>query len=340
MSVKWLAGLLLSVFLIVGCGNGKQDVKSNTQAPKKKPGVKIMVLKTRPIASKIRVTGTVDSRVRTWVNAPSEGTVLTLDVREGDAVTSGSVIGFVMSTDQQNLLALAQSQYDQLLKTAGNDSAVDVKSAKARLDAAKSLYKSIPVVCPIKGVVITKAVEPGAIVVSRQQLVEVADMGQLIVKTAVSEQYLSSVRVGGKVGVSVSRNESTAAGNVSLIYPSTDIRSRTVGLEITMGSLKNLRPGISAVVEITIESNPSALAVPYDAVMVRPNGDKIIFTVSGGIAAAHKVSTNIETNSDIEITSGLSEGDSVIVMGQENLKDGASVNIMNTPQAGKGGLKK
>jgi membrane fusion protein (multidrug efflux system) len=340
MSVRRLAGLLLSAFLIVGCGNVKQDVKSGAQTPMKKPGVKIMVLKTRPIASKIRVTGTIDSRVRTWVNAPSEGTVLSLDVREGDAVLPGSVIGFVMSTDQQNLLALAQSQYDQLFKSAGNDSAPEVKSAKARLDAAKSLYKSIPVVCPIKGVVITKAVEPGAIVAARQQLVEIADIGQLIVKTAISEQYISSVKTGHKVGVMISRNDSAATGTVSLIYPSIDIRSRTIGVEISMGSLKNLRPGMSAVVEFTIESHPSALAVPYDAVLVRPNGDKIVFTVSGGTAAAYKVTTGIETNSEIELTGGLSEGDSVIVMGQENLKDGAMVKVMNTPQAGKGGMKK
>ena len=65
-----------------------------------------------------------------------------------------------------------------------------------------------------------------------------------------------------------------------------------------------------------------------------------MFTVSGSMAAAHKVSTGIETNSDIEITDGLSEGDSVIVMGQENLKEGAMVKVMNTPQAGKGGMKK
>lgn len=340
MSVRRLAGLLLTVFLIIGCGNVKQDIKSSAQAAKKILGVKIMVLKTHPIASKIRVTGTIDSRVRTWVNAPSEGTVLSLDVREGDAVSPGSVIGFVMSTDQQNLLALAKSQYDQLFKTAGNDSTVEVKSAKARLEAAKSLYKSIPVVCPIKGVVITKAVEPGAIVGGRQQLVEVADIGQLIVKTAVSEQYISSIRTGRKVSVMISQNESASMGTVSLIYPSIDIQSRTIGVEILMGKLKNLRPGMSAVVEFIIESHPSALAVPYDAVLVKPNGDRIVFTVSGGIAATHKVTTGIETNSDIEITDGLSEGDSVIVMGQENLKDGATVKVMNTPRAGKAGVNK
>jgi membrane fusion protein (multidrug efflux system) len=340
MNVQHLAGLLLSALLIAGCGSEKQDTAKGEQSLKKKPGVKIMVLKTRPIVSKIRTTGTVDSRVRTWVNAPSEGTVLSLNVSEGDAVLPGTVIGYVMSTDQQNLLALAQSQYDQSVKAEGNDSAAEVKSAKARLDAAKSLYKSIPVVCPINGVVITKAVEPGAIVAVRQQLVEIADIGQLIVKTAVSEQYISSVKTGRKVGVMISRSDSAATGAVSLIYPSIDIRSRTIGVEISMGSLKNLRPGMSAVVEFTIESHLSAIAVPYDAVLVKPNGDRIVFTVSGGVAAAHKVTTGIETNSDIEITDGLSEGDSVIVMGQENLKDGAIVKVMNNPQIGKGGMKK
>ncbi len=341
MSTHRMFGLLLIAFLIGGCGGSKQNSESSAPLQKKKPGVKIMVLKPQPIASKIKAIGTIDSRVRTWVNAPSEGTVLSLDIREGNAVSPGSVIGYIMSGDQQNLLALAQTEYDQARSIAHDDSAANVKTLKLRLDAAKSLYKPVPVVCPIKGVVITKAVEPGAIVAARQQLAEIADVQQLIVKSAISEQFASTVKIGQKVRLIVSGNDSSFVGIVSLIYPSVDIRSRTMGVEITLGSRKDLRPGMSAVVEFIIASHPSALSVPYDAVLVRPSGEKIVFTFSDSTAHVHTVTTGIETNSVIEITAGLTAGDKVIVMGQDNIKDSAVVKVMDAAaQGGKGGQKK
>jgi membrane fusion protein (multidrug efflux system) len=238
------------------------------------------------------------------------------------------------------MLALAEAEYNQARRAAENDSASAVKEAKARLDAAKSLYKSVPVVCPIRGIVITKAVEPGAIVAARQQLVEVADLSQLIVKSAIAERYSGRIKTGQKVRVTVSGSDSAAMGTVNLMYPSVDVRSRTMGIEIALGPRKNLRPGMSAMVEFVVASRPSALVVPYDAVLVRPSGEKIVFTVSDSIAHAHKVSTGIETNTTLEITEGLVAGDKVIIMGQDNIKDGAIVKVMETPApAGKGGMK-
>ena len=278
MKMHIISGLFLSALLLCalsGCNGSKRSDENGAPAPKKKPGVKIMILKPQPIAEKIRVTGTVDSRLRTWINAPAEGTVTSLDLREGNTVAPGTVIGYVMSSDQQNMLALVQAEYSQAIKSAGNDTSAIVKAAKARLEAAKVLYKSVPIVCPIKGIVITKSVEPGAMVTTRQPLAEVADIQQLIVKTAIPERYLSSVKTGQKVQVAVSGGDSSATGVVSLIYPSVDVRSRTLAIEVTLISRKALRPGMSATVSITIASRPKALIVPYDAILVRPNGSKV-----------------------------------------------------------------
>ena len=144
-----------------------------------------------------------------------------------------------------------------------------------------------------------------------------------------------------KVRVTVSGSDSADMGTLNLMYPSVDVRSRTMGVEIALGSRKNLRPGMSAIVEFVIESRLSALCVPYDAVLVRPNGDKIVFTVIDSTVHGNKVATGIETNSSIEITDGLNAGDKVVVMGQDNLKDGAVVKVMEAAaQAGKGGMNK
>ena len=341
MNAQQIIGLLIFALAFGGCSNSKQGAENSAAAQKKKPSVKVMMLKPQHIASKIKVTGTIDSRMRTWVTAPSEGMVLSLNVREGNALSPGSVIGYIMSTDQQNMLALAQAEYDQVRNATGDDSVSTVKVAKVRLETAKMLYKPLPVVCPIKGIVISKAVEQGAVVAARQQLIEVADLSQLIVKSAVSERYLSSIKVGQKVRVTISESESEISGAVNLIYPLIDVRSRTIGVEIAFAPQKILRPGMSAVVEFVMASHALALSIPYDAVLVRPSGEKIVFTVSDSIAHAHKVAIGIETNSSIEITDGLTAGDRVIIQGQDNLKDGALVKVMDAAaQGGKGGMIK
>lgn len=343
--MKSIATIIIAAtfFLIGGC-SGNAD-KRGTSAPavqqqKKKPGVKVVKIKPQPMSVTIKTGGTIESKMQTTINAPAEGMVESLNASEGDVVASGAVLGYVVSTDQQNMLALTRSDLEREKSSAGgNENTEVITAAQKRFDMAQGLYKPFPIVSPSRGVVLAKSVEAGASVNARQPMMVIADLRQLVVRTAVAERFVSAVRNGLKVTLHIpALGDSAIVGQISLVNPAVDTRSRTCGIEISLPHHKLIKPGMTAVCEIVIASKKSVVAVPHDAVVVKPNGDKLVFTVRDSTAIANKITTGLESNALVEIISGIHADDLVVVAGNENLKDGAEVKISqpeNKPDANK-----
>jgi len=307
--------------------------------------VKVMRLSPKPISSLITLAGTVDSKVHSWVSSPIEGSVESLKVDEGKNVFPGTILCYIMPGEQQNMMGQAQSDYDQAkaeyaaLNADEKDAfAVKLHEAGERLESAKRLNKSVPVVSPVKGTVISKNIEAGNNVSSKQLLMEIADTKKLIVKSAVSEEYISKISMGQPVKVKLHSIEgSDFVGKVSLVTPGIRLETRTANIEVTLPVDDRLRPGMTATLAIAVAQKKDALIVPQDALIVKLNGDRFVFIVRQGLAKMMKVNTGIESNSEIEIVSGLKAGDIIVIVGQENLKDGVKVKL---PDPGKNeGLK-
>jgi len=317
--------LLIGITLISGCTKKEQ--------PKEKIfPVKVATLIPKSISSTITLAGTIDSKIHSWVNSPIEGSVSTLSVIEGDNVTSGEILCYIMSVDQQNILGQAQADYFQAKRdyeksTENKDELMrKFKEAQERFELAKKLYKPMPVVSPIKGTVISKNIEVGSTVSIKQPIIEIADLKKLIVKSSVSEEYISKIKLGQTSKIKVSSlGNSFISGKISVITPGIQIGSRTADIEISIPPDTRIRPGMTASVEIIVEQRQNALVIHQDALIVKPNGDKFVFIADNDKAKMVKIATGIESNTEVEVTSGLKEGDKIIILGQENLKDGVKI---------------
>ena len=329
---------LISVFLLVivvlsACAKKEQPTE-------KVFPVKVVTLTPKAIASTIMLAGTVGSKAYSLVSAPVEGSISRLNIIEGDNVNSGKILLYIMPVDQQNILGQAQADYEQikadLEKTSeqnGNKLTEKLKEVQERLEAAKKLYRPIPVVSPIAGTIISKSIEVGSNVSTKQALIEIADLKQLIIKSAVSEEYISKIKIGQNVKVKIhSLGDSFLSGKISVITPGIRTESRTADIEVSIPEETRVRPGMTASIEITVEQKQNTLVVSQDILIVKPNGDKFVFVLENDTAKMIKVATGIESNTEIEIISGLNKGDKVITMGQENLKDGVKVKL---PEASK-----
>jgi len=82
-----------------------------------------------------------------------------------------------------------------------------------------------------------------------------------------------------------------------------------------------------AEVKIVTKYNESAIIVPSDAVLVK-NGNEIVYTVIDNLAVEHVVQTGIDNGQDIEILTGISEGDVVIITGQHYVTDGSKIKVI------------
>lgn len=324
------------IFLIFAFGCAKKEVPYP-----KIPGVKVVKIAPSDIKDSIILSGTVESKSRAWLVSPAEGSVIAINKEEGDTVSKGDVLLLIMPLEQQNMLGQAKSEYEEAKKAAGKDeeSAKALKATEDRYEAAKKLYKPFSVASPIDGVVIMRKVDVGENVTARQNLLAVADLNQLVVKTAVSEKYAWQLAKGQVVKVKIEGAGGYFEGRISLISPGIDSESRTSAIEIKLPQNVKLWPGMSAEIELNISSRHNAIVLPQDALIVKPDGSKVVFVIEDSKAVMTKVETGIEVNEKIEITKGLKFGQTVVVAGHEVLKDGTKVKIMDTDKKAQGKMK-
>ena len=114
-------------------------------------------------------------------------------------------------------------------------------------------------------------------------------------------------------------------------YDGSEHSKRAAKVEITIDNTKmNLRPGMFAQVKIPVEVNDNAILVPSSAVMQNnqeATGDVVV--VENGIIKRKQVQLGLAKEDVIEITNGLIEGELVVNVGQQSLKDGEKVTVVN-----------
>jgi RND family efflux transporter MFP subunit len=139
----------------------------------------------------------------------------------------------------------------------------------------------------------------------------------------------------------------TFTGRVSLIGVSADPTTRSYTVEVTVPNRRHeLRAGMVAEATISTGQTESALLVPATAVLHNGgvDGATIVYTLDHGDSRVHarRVATGAARGDSLEITSGLTSGDRIVVAGQHRLRDGALVQTMSNGMAhndAPGGIK-
>ena len=131
----------------------------------------------------------------------------------------------------------------------------------------------------------------------------------------------------------------TTNGRISAIRPALNTSTDSLDVIVEIRDPQAWSPRGSLRGEVVMEVNRGALAVPEQAVAIRPAG-AVVYSVENGIAKAHTVTTGITRNGLVEIRTGLRAGETVVVDGASLLTDGARINIRNSDNSGSPGQKK
>jgi membrane fusion protein (multidrug efflux system) len=118
-------------------------------------------------------------------------------------------------------------------------------------------------------------------------------------------------------------------GTIVNVFPSVAVQSRTVRVEARVPNPDyRLKPGFYASVRVPIVRLAGSVVIPL-AALVRREGTEGVFLLTNGRAALVRVETGVETKDSIEIVSGLTGDDQVILSGTETLKPGELVSTGN-----------
>lgn len=252
------------------------------------------------------------------------GTVQSISLKENQKVSSGSVLVQMQNND------ITRAQQIANLKIA--TAQVQISQIATQLDNYK-------IIAPIDGTLSTVNFQVGDIINAGSPVSEVSDAGQMKFDIPVDEIDVAKLKVGQKVNISVDSVESTEATPVLGEVQSIAVKGTTVSgvttYPITIkidGNFDILRGGMTANAEVQIDVKKDVLYVPTLAimkidgksyVMVKENssspkdlqiGDISTQTTSYYAGASRKeVQVGVNNVTSTEITSGLSEGDKVIL---------------------------
>ena len=294
MKSKILYGLLIIVVL----GAGYWIWKTYKSDDDKKVVIETITPGRGNIEVLITTTGTVQPQNRLEMKPPISGRVEDILVREGSHVKKGDIIAWMSSTERAALLDAARSRGGETLQQ------------------WEDAYKPTPLIAPINGDVIVRAVEPGQSVTPNDPVVVLSD--RLIVKAQVDETDIGRVKVGQNAFVSLDaypRDKVTARVD-HISYESKLINNVTIyEVDILPQKVpKIFRSGMTANVNIVEKVRRNVIRLPADAVRREKDGTFVLVKENGkGKSALRKVETGLSDENFVEITSGLNEKDTVIV---------------------------
>jgi multidrug efflux pump subunit AcrA (membrane-fusion protein) len=335
--------VILAVLLIPqSCKNGKEQV--NQPMAKKMPLVKVQPAAKTKMVSFVDITGTVQPNIFSDIKSPADGTIEKLYARENQMVAKDKLIAIVNPNDRVALIAnnqLSILQLEQKINAADKNTDVytslvqELEKAKSNLEYAKKMYQTVPVICPMNGMVTHRWLDEGSQVGAKEKIITISDMTTLVIKAEVNEKFFPAIATGKKLPVILDAFPGdTLAGIISLVYPEISADTRTVKFDVKLvKSDKKILPGMMAQLRIPTEIHENAIAVPSDAVLTNPANERFVFVVnSDSMAFKRIVKPGISAKKQIEIVSGLAENEKVVIMGQEMLKDSLKVKIAGTPK--------
>ena len=238
--------------------------------------------------------------------------------------------------------AISQSQYDAT-QAQLESARAQVRSLREGLKQAKTQMEDSYIRSPIPGVIGQRFLEEGDMATPQTPVVTVVRIDTVTVEINIVERYSQAIKPGLTAEIVVNSLPDTAfRGLVSKVSPVIDPRARVINAEIDIPNPDGLlRPGMFAEVNLIMQSHDNTLIVPKYSVLYRtqlkqrPSGaqevvrEYHVFTIESGRAVMKSIDPGFEDPSRIEVLSGLQDGDSLVIQGQNALEDSVKVRVVN-----------
>ncbi len=212
-------------------------------------------------------------------------------------------------------IANAQAQVRQAL--AAQNAAISQLKA---LGASATISSTLTLVSPIKGVVVTRDIEPGKVVLKGDKLFTIADLREVWVVLQVPQAQASSLPNGTPISFT---NESapgqTFRGQITGRAQDFDPLTRNIGIRATVQSpTQALKPGLTVLAQAQVRQ-ASGLSIPTVALQ-QVAQKTVVFIQKGDRYYLQKVSIGAQSPQNTLITQGLHEGEQVVTNGSFVLK--------------------
>ena len=328
------------IVLISSCKSKKIDDKA--KAPAAPPTVvDIVIAATKSISNTVEANGSVVANELLEIHPEISGRLVYLNILEGSNVAAGTVLAKMNDADLQAQLTKSKVQLELAKKTeerlrkllsisginqADYDAALNnVNNIKADIELLKAQIDKTIIKAPFSGVLGLRNISPGAYISPATSLVTLQQIDKIKIDFTIPEQYTSLISKGKSIDILTNYNKSKLKATVVATEPEMNTATRNLKVRATLNDGK-LQTGSFVKVLIQTANNSQSIMIPTNAIIPDADSKKLVI-IKDGKGKYVPVETGLRTATSVEITKGISVGDSVIVTGVLFVKNNAPVKV-------------
>jgi multidrug efflux pump subunit AcrA (membrane-fusion protein) len=326
-ALRWasVAAAVAVLLALTGCNQGAsfEEGEGHQEQPPPVMSVTAATVRIAPMREELGLLGTTAAARHISLRAPAAGRVTGFNLQNGDRVRAGQVVGHVINREVEAAeqgLAVAQ-QIDP-----------SEAAAMARSVGRYTHNAGIAVTAPENAVVAQRIVSSGQMVNDLDPLADLIDRKSIYVEAAVPVDEVSAVRPGMSATVTSPLKPGIEfPARVAALSPDfTPGAAATASARVEfLGAGRISEAGAPVEVRMTIKSAPDAIVIPSPALFENAADDTFYVFVAGADGRAHRtiVTVGIRAADEVQITSGLAPGQTVITSGGYALSDGLKVKV-------------
>lgn len=311
--------------------------------------VRIDTVKKQDFARRVMVQGVVDGDEILTLNPRASGEITMLKAEVGQSVRAGQIIAKIDDAILRKGLDELETAYDlaktvyerqaalwkdsigseiQYIQARNNKQSIERKIASLNEQIALYVVKA-----PINGTIEQVNTKLGQMVSPGVPVVMMINLNKLKVVAEASESYSNSVKKGDKINVNfpdINKNYELLISSVSnVISP----KNRTFVIEAKLpNGITDVKANMMAKVAVENYRVKDVVVVPVNVVFKDNQGEYLFVVVHKDgktIAEKRTVQTGVVSENQVEIISGLAQGDVIVTMGYQSLEDASEVQVVN-----------
>jgi multidrug efflux system membrane fusion protein len=325
--------------------------------------VDVAKLEAKQMQYTVTAPGTIDAFQQVQITARVSGAVDKVAFSEGQQVKAGDVLAVIESERYSIALSqakttvqkaeaaakAAQSALDRRLaaqkdspglvpgeeieqkQTAVDGAKADLAAAKEAQHVAELNLRDSAVRAPIAGIVQTRTVQQGQFLQPGAVLATILQRDPMLLRFQVTEQDAPRLKPGMEADIQLKESPRSFTSKITLVADSADPTTRMVPITAQVDATDHtywLRPGAFCEVTVPVGAARPGIVVPALAVQPTEKGNIVYVIDDKQIAHAKVVELGMHTaEGGIELTRGVTAGDTMVVRGIDPLTDGAPVKV-------------
>lgn len=342
MKYKYIASLLAATFLFFACSEEEKSSPAPRSSGPRTLNAEAILPQQASVEERASSTGTFLAEDEVEISAEVSGYLDAIYFNEGDYKRKGDLLAKINDSELQARrkklevdLAYAQqeiSRGNKLLEIQAISSEETdrlnnaAKVIEAEIDILDAQINKTEIKAPFSGRIGIQMKSEGAYLSPGMGIAQLHKLNPIKLEFFIPEKLAGVVNAGDEIDFTVPASTDTFSAKIYLVSPSLDENNRSLRMRCRINNKGNIfMPGGYADVYYSVQSTEGSLLIPAEAIIPVLEGQKVMM-VKDGKVKSQMVEVGMRTATDVQIVSGITQKDTVLVTGILTATDGTPVN--------------